>query len=183
MLVALIAPLALQAAVAVPLAFVERDLTGDGEPEVLRVVGVGPSIDELDVTFTIESGGAEVYRTALAPLTRTVGFDAGRRELSADEHRTRLIEFGAWFFGEGKFQSPSAFVESLTASAPGRVPQIPEVIASDRPGPLPVDGRAIWDEIRAAPVTIFGFSPGGDTVEAIGWSPSRGRFFRLLECC
>jgi hypothetical protein len=35
------------------LGLVERDLTGDGKPETLRVVGVGPPVDNLDATFTI----------------------------------------------------------------------------------------------------------------------------------
>src|SRR5688500_11950377 len=33
------------------LGMVERDLTGDGQPEVLRLTGVGQSTDSLDVTF------------------------------------------------------------------------------------------------------------------------------------
>ena len=95
---------ALQADTTVVLGLVERDLTGDGEPEILRVVGVGPTIDNLDVTFTIESAGGTIYRFELAPLTRTVGFDADRHVVSEEEHRARIKEFGRWFFAEEKFQ-------------------------------------------------------------------------------
>jgi hypothetical protein len=164
----------------------ERDLTGDGKPEVLRVVGVGRSVDSLEVTFTIASGasGADtIYRARLAPLTRTVGYDAGRRLLSATEHRDRLAEFGRWFFEPRKFTSPAAFVDELRAMAPGRVVEIPEVIERDRSRSDARSGADIWTELSRAPITVFMFSPGGDTLFAIGWSPMGSRFYRLLECC
>ena len=88
-----------QADTTVVLGLVERDLTGDGEPETLRVVGVGPTIDNLEATFTIESAGKTIYRFKLEPLTRTVGFDAGRQVLSAEQHRARLtdrMECASW---------------------------------------------------------------------------------------
>ncbi len=173
---------ALQANTTVVLGLAERDLTGDGKPEILRVVGVGPTLDMLDTTFTIESAGRTVYRFKLAPLTRT-SFDAGRREISAEQHRARLSEFGQWFFAEGKFQGPAEFVDRLHVEARLRVAEIPDVIARDRQAADTRDGSVIWQEIRKAPVTIFTFSPGGDAIEAIGWSARAGRFYRLLDCC
>lgn len=167
----------------VVLGLVERDLTGDGKPEILRLVGVGRTVDSLDVTFSIESSGQIVYQFKLAPLTRTVGFDAGRHVLSADQHRSRLREFGPWFFGETKFQRPPAFVDSLHKWAPARVAEISDVLSRDRKPSDSHDARLIWQEMRDAPVTIFTFSPGGDAIVAIGWSTSALRFFRLLECC
>lgn len=50
----------------------ERDLTGDGKPEVLQLVGVGRTIDSLDVTLTITSGGRTIFRSGFAPLTRRI---------------------------------------------------------------------------------------------------------------
>jgi hypothetical protein len=173
----------LQPDTTVVLGLVERDLTGDGAPETLRVVGVGPTIDNLDATFTIESAGKTVYRFKLEPLTRTVGFDAGRQVLSAEQHRTRLTEFRQWFFAEEKFQRPSEFVDSLRVMARLRVPEIPDVIARDTQPSDTRDGDAIWEEILNSPVTIFTFSPGGDVLVAIGWSARAGRFYRLLACC
>ncbi len=61
--------------------------------------------------------------------------------------------------------------------------EIPDVIARDRQAADTRDGSVIWQEIRKAPVTIFTFSPGGDAIEAIGWSARAGRFYRLLDCC
>ena len=174
---------ALQANTTVVLGLAERDLTGDGKPEILRVVGVGPTLDMLDTTFTIESAGRTVYRLKLAPLTRTVGFDAGRKAISAEQHRARLNEFGRWFFAEEKFQRPAEFVDRLQVEARGRVAEIPDVIARDRQAADTRDGSVIWQEIRKAPVTIFTFSPGGDAIEAIGWNAHAGRFYRLLDCC
>lgn len=164
-------------------ASIERDLTGDGKPELLRVVGVGPTIENLDLTFTIESEGKTVYRSKLVPLTRVVGFDAGRRMLSAEEHRIRVREFGEWFFAREKFQRPDQFVDSLRAMSRTAVADIPSAIVHDRSPSERRDGGEIWKEIRDSAVTIFTFSPGGDAVVAIGWSARAGRFYRLLECC
>lgn len=176
----------------VVLGMVERDLTGDGQPEVLRLTGVGQSTDSLDVTFVIESSGDTLFRERLVPLTRTVGFDAGRRKLSPSEHRTRLDEFDDWFFGAAKFTRPEEFVEKLRRSAPGSIGEIPDVIARDRrrqasslPGARLDSAEAVdvWKEIQSSGVTVFNYSPGGDAVTAIGWSARDRRFYRLLECC
>ena len=175
--------MASQAGTTLVLGSVSRDLTGDDERELLRVVGVGPTIDNLAVTFTIEAAGKVVYRAELAPLTRVVGFDAGRRIVSVEEHRARVEEFGRWFFAEQKFQRPGEFLESLRGSAPGRVAEILEVIARERPAADARDASAIAREILSSPTTIFTFSPGGDMLVAIGWSAQAKRFYRLMECC
>jgi len=179
----LAASLSLQLKTTVVLGLVERDVTGDGKPEILRVVGTGPTIENLDAVFTIESAGRTLYRYRLAPLTRTVGFDGGRQVISPEQHRARLKEFGPWFFGAEKFQRPAEFVESLRVMARLSVPEIPNVIADDQEASDPRDGSEIWDEILTSRATVFTFSPGGDRIEAIGWSERAGRFYRLLECC
>lgn len=162
---------------------VERDLTGDGTPETLRLTASGPAIDALDVTFTIESAGNVVYEYRLAPLTRTVGFDAGQHEITAEEHETRLRDFGPEFFIEDRFQRPADFVAEFGAGSRALLSAVPVVIERDRPMNDARDGRTIWQEIQTSPVTIFYFSPGGDRAEAIAWSIEAGRFYRLLECC
>jgi hypothetical protein len=146
-------------------------------------VGVGPSADNLAVTFTIASAGRTIYRYDLWPMTRVAGFDAGRHVLSAEQHRARLEEFGPWFFGAEKFERPDEFVANLRKQAPARAAEIPEVIERDRASADTVAGDDIWREIRTAPVTVFTFSPGGDALVAIGWNARAKRFYRLLECC
>jgi hypothetical protein len=175
--------LALQADRTVVLGHAERDLTGDGKPEILRVIGVGPTIYDLGVTFTIESAGKTIYRYDMGRMTRTVGYDAGRHVISEEQHRARIKEFGSWFFGKEKFQSPREFVEFLRVHARGHIPEIPNVIERDRQASDTVPGSVIWDEIQKAPVTIFTFSPGGDLIEMIGWNERAGRFYRLIGCC
>jgi hypothetical protein len=175
--------LAFQADTTVVLGHAERDLTGDGKPEVLRVVGVGPTIYDLGVTFTIESAGKTIYRYDMGRMTRTVGFDGGRHVISEEQHRTRIKEFGPWFFGKEKFQRPQEFVEFLRASAREHIAQIPNVIASDQHASETVSASVIWEEIQQSPVTIFTFSPGGDRIEAIAWNARAGRFYRLFACC
>jgi hypothetical protein len=202
---------ALQADTTVVLNRVERDLTGDGKPEVLRLVGTGKTVDSLNVTFIIESAGQLIYQTMLMPLTRTIGFDAGRRRISAAEHRARLREFGTWFFGAGKFMTRDQFVERLRDSAPRHIAEIPQMIAWDRRRKAVVDslmatglaladaerraprlvgaqpdtaGAArIWQNIRTTRVTVFEFSPGGDGLTTIGWNTADRRFYHLLSCC
>jgi hypothetical protein len=165
------------------LGFAQRDLTGDGVPEMLRLTAVGPASDALDVTFTIESAGRTLFEYRLMPLTRTVGFDAGTHTLTTEEHEARLREFGPWFLADEKFQGPAEFLTELGASARALVSAVPAVIERERPPREVRDGDAIWREIQTTPVTIFQFSPGGDRIEAIAWSIEASRFYRLIECC
>lgn len=190
---------------------IERDVTADGVREILRLTGSGLSIDSLNVTFIIESNGDTLFQTALSPLTRTIGYGTGRRELSAAEHRNRLGSFADSFFGDTNFTSPEGFVEELRSTARLRVAEIPDVIARDRRRQFVVDSlraaghaysqaerrarrfagtptdtadaAAIWNDIQAAGVTVFTYSPGGDGLYAIAWSARDRRFYRLLECC
>jgi hypothetical protein len=175
--------LALQADTTVVLGHADRDLTGDGKPEILRVIGVGPSIDDLGVTFTIESEGRTIYRFDLGRMTRTLGYYHKYRVASPEEHRARLKEFGPFFFDERKFQRPADFISEWRKQAPGRLAETPSVIERDRDPSDKTPGRVIWDEIQNAPVTIFSFSHGLESIEAIGWNTRAGRFYRLVSCC
>jgi hypothetical protein len=207
----LVANVALQADTAVVVGIVERDLTGDGMPEVLQLLGTGKSLDSLDVTFSIQSSGQVIYRAQLWPITRTTGFGAARRQLSVPEPRTRLDEFAAWFFGDSKFLPAQDFVAEVTSWGTRFAPGIPEVIARDHRAQFVVDsltaighpraeaerrsrslhtgsldaaiGAKIWQSIQESNVTVFVYSLGGDRVQAIAWSNRDGRFYQLVECC
>jgi hypothetical protein len=163
---------------------VQKDLTGDSVPETLRLVGVGATLDRLDATLTIASGGKVLYEVKLSPLTRTVGFDASKRTLSMNEHLERLSIFGLQFLDDTRFKSPAAFVADLSRSGPTHVDAIPSVIM--REGGFGADSlraRGIWNEMQKSAVQIFEYSPGGDRFNAIGWSAAEGRFYNLIECC
>jgi hypothetical protein len=177
MLLSVVAVLALSMTVQVDtvviLGMVERDLTADGRPEVLRLVGVGESVDSLDVTFSIESSGRTVFQTPLSPMIKTVGFDAGRRELSSSEHRARLREFGDWFFGDAKFKRPDEFVAEWRRQASAHVLRIPEVIDRDRRYQLAVDsliatGYSRAEAERSAPSLLGGWGAAYDSASAVG---------------
>jgi len=71
----------------VSLGVIRRDLTGDGNAETLRLIGVGRTIDSLAVTLSVESSGKIIYRASLAPLTRRIGFDADRHMRSRSQQR------------------------------------------------------------------------------------------------
>ena len=198
MLVALVATVLVSSVAAadtvVTLGIVERDLTGDGVPEVLSLTGIGETVDRLDVTFMIQSLGRTLYRTTW-PMTRTLGFGSSRRILSDAELQTHLQEFGGLFFSESKFMSPEGFVAELRDQARDHIRRIPDMIARDRRyqevldsmitgGEHPREARrraqfalghydtpsnlsratAVWEEMRAGGVTVFEFSVGGDAV-------------------
>jgi len=185
--VALAWALPMQADTVVVLGTVERDLTGDGRPEVLRLVGEGNAFDSLAVTFSIESSGRVLFRTALASLTRTIGFGAGRREISAAEHRTRLDEYGGWFFGESKFMRPDTFVARLRQSGRRHEALIPEVIERDRRRQAVVDslvraGQTILDAERTAQLHLRRWDAPYDTARAVGtWDEIRRTGVTVFE--
>jgi hypothetical protein len=195
----------------VVLGTVERDLTGDGAAEVLRLVGTGESIDSLDVTFSIASAGTIIYQTRLWPLARTRAPGTDRRALTPDAHRAHLKEFAASFFSDSNFMTPDQFVVEVRSWGARFEPGIPEAIARDHRLQLIVDslsdmghtradaetrarssldtsadvaiGITRWEAIQASDVTVFVFSPGGDRVHAIAWGARDRRFYQLVECC
>ena len=150
----------------------------------MRLVGVGKTIDSLDVTLSIESSGTTVYRATLAPLTRRVGSDADQRFRSPAQQRAWVADFGRWFFSDANFKRVPEFVSSWRDQAPRRLAKIPEYIARDGGFyPDTARGTAVWREMQRSAITVFEFASGGDAIIAIGWSAHDGRFYRLLECC
>ena len=164
----------------VTISTVKRDLTGDGVPEVLSLTGTGPTIDSLNVTFTIESLGRRLYSTTW--IQRRADF-GGPRRLSDIEFRARLNEYASEFFVDSRFMSPEGFVSWLRRDARLHIPLIPDVISHQMPRPDSTRARRIWEEMQTGGITIFEFSPGGDAVMSIGWSATDKRFYNLLECC
>lgn len=183
----LVSIMAVQADTVVILGMVERDVTGDGRPEVLRLVGVGESVDNLDVTFSIEFSGRIVFQTPLSPMSKTVGVGAGRRELSSSEHRARLKEFSDWFFGDAKFKRPDEFVAEWRRQAPAHVPRIPEVIDRDRRYQLAVEsliatGYSRAEAERRAPSLLGGGGAADDSARAVGiWQEMQSTGVTVFE--
>ena len=166
------------------------DLTGDGRPEVLSLVGQGPSLDSLSVAFQIVSSGRVMYVASLYPITR-----GGR---TPDEQRSFVDGFGARFFADEQFMPASGFLSDLTRRAGDRVRDIPSAIARHRathedhalgglerapPSTDTTGAGALWAEMLRRDRIVFRFSPGGDAATAIAWSDRDRRFYRLLACC
>ncbi len=167
----------------VSLGTVRRDLTGDGVPEVLRLVGAGRSLDSLRVTFSIESDGRVLYADTF-PLTRVVREPGRAGGMSETDYRAFLAEFGRAFFDARKFMTPARFLAELRQAGPAHIAEIPELIGSARRAPQDTTrGETVWDEIRRAGATVFEYSTGGDRVTAIVWSARDRVFYRVLECC
>jgi hypothetical protein len=181
--VALLFPALLLGDTTIVLASTERDLTGDGKPEVLTLIGVGRSADDLKVTLSVGESGRELYRANVALLTRSE-FDRKLRSVLRMSYEAWLKDVGRSFFAGAKFKPPETFLKQMGESMPGRIDDIPTVIARD--GGFPsnaIRATAIWTEIQRSGMPIFEFSTGGDVVTAIAWSPTDRRFYRLLECC
>lgn len=164
------------------------DLTGEGEPEVLQLIGVGESLDNLEVTFLITSSDDTLYNRRLRSLTRTIGFDAGRRVLTEAEHRKFIEQYESFFFASSKFRTPDEFMEKLLQG--GRagatmIEDIPDVIAAQRKNAGGDDSGAkrVWEDIKTSGVLTFQYSGGGDAVTAIAWSQLDQRFYHLWHCC
>ncbi len=167
----------------VSLGTVRRDLTGDGVPEVLRLVGAGRSLDSLTVVFSIESAGQVIYADTF-PITRVVREPGIPGRMSDAEYRPHLAQFGRWFFDVKKFMTPAQFLAELRQAAPTDIAAIPGLIGSVRRAPNDTTGgETVWREIQRAGVTIFEYSPGGDRVTAIAWSARDRVFYQILECC
>lgn len=174
------------------------DLTGDGHAETLTLVGSGPSIDSLDVTFQIVSAEHVLYAASLRPITRREGYDGPRRIRTPAEQAEFVSRIGREFFAETQFVPASRFLADLRREAPERVSQIAGVIARHRAtyddhaigrlesAPTSTDttgAGGIWSQMLARDRIVFRFSPGGDGVTGIAWSDRDQRFYRLLECC
>jgi hypothetical protein len=159
---------------------VTRDLTGDAIPETLTLTGTGRTIGDLAVTFTIRAPGRILY-TQTWRLTRA-GFDS-RLRISDAELQARLADYGRSFFAGSQFMSPARFLSWLDASARLHIPLIPDVIAGNTTPRDSARAQSVWEQMQAAPITLFSFSPGGDRVMVIGWSAADQRFYNLLECC
>lgn len=177
-------PIGIQNDTTVVLARHAVDLTGDGHDEVIEVIGSGGSIDSLGVQLTIRTGGDVLYTDTLKSLTRTVGFDAGRRVLSRDDHLKRFAGLQEFYFSADRFSTPRAFLEHLHRSTPRRIELIPHEIEGSLGRRLaPRTGERIWSEIMRDMVPVFTYAVGGDGILAVAWSSSERRFVQVWGCC
>jgi hypothetical protein len=191
MLFTLLASLALSAArpdTVLMVASRSIDLTGDGKPEELQLVGAGPTIAGLELTFTILSGERLLYAEQIDPFSS----DGPRAVLTAAEYRDRLRRLGEMFFADDEFQSPAEFEASLRRMAA----RIPATIAMDLgrpavPDPGATDARAtmsdttgvgsIWQRMRDRQATVFRYQSGGDEVTYIAWNETDQRFYKVYR--
>lgn len=181
LLLALVAPL--QRDTTVVLGSVNRDLTGDGKPETLRLAGTGRSVDSMQFTFTIDDAGRTIYRAQIHLPPRSE-YDRDARSRRMDYHAWLKDDVGKYFFDERKFRTPSGFVAMLREHAESHTREIASVIARDRSSPPDfATANEIWNEIQRSGVTTFEFSQGGDAFTVIAWSVRDQRFYRLIECC
>jgi hypothetical protein len=109
---ALLFPALLQGNTTIVLASTERDVTGDGKPEVLSLIGVGRSADDLRVIFSVGESGRELYRANVALLTHSE-FDRKLRSVLRMGYGAWLKDVGRSFFAGAKFKPPEIFLKQM----------------------------------------------------------------------
>lgn len=155
----------------------ERDLTGDGRPETLLLRALGSAPDSLIIRFTIEGTGGTLYRAQWLSSWYFFYYpeplDSIPRETVERTVRRHLEEF----------LSPDKF--RRVRDEPGLTPEEREL--GDAYALDYYAGRAradsILQEMLDRNVPTFTYFSGYELIRTIAWSPSKGRFYVILECC
>lgn len=184
---------------------IQRDMTGDGIPEVLQLTARGTRIDSLNVRFEIASRDRVLFE---AEWNTRGHFNWDRRTHSDAEVRLGTEAALESFFESrrfteiGDFQSPMREPEDVPLAVINRQQRYASILDSlviqgeDSPEArqAAIQGRyappyesprskATWQAMLDRRVLVFAFSPGGDSVQTIAWSPLDQRFYELMECC
>jgi hypothetical protein len=174
----------------------EIDMTGDGRPETLVLLGIGPSLDSLDLTFQIIADDRIVFAAAMRPLTRRIVADGQPRFRTPSEQLDYVAEYGRSFFADSRFVPAPRFLESYNRGTNPPSRRIPDVIARHRvayranplggldlgPAADTTGAGSVLQEILAGGRPVFRISIGYDNTTEIAWSRLDQRFYRLIAC-
>lgn len=183
---------------------VERDLTGDGQPERLRLALSGTEPGDLEVAFTVSSGGRELFSEDWNSRLYFV-YAEPIEDIPPDSVRARVRDRVSEFFAAEKFGKVAvddmvtpaiatdliarqlAYAEALESLPDDMPEEEAELAAHDRANAdsdrYRAEASAIWREMLDASLPTFVFFSGGEYTRTIAWSPSAGRFFSIWECC
>src|SRR5439155_12001847 len=108
----LVAPVSADTTIA--FGIVTRDLTGDTTPEVITLTGVGQTIDDLTVSFTIQSSGHTLY-TKTWRLTR-------RGMTAAGDLRMPNTALASVSMASGSSATPNSCLQNALCPSSARPP-------------------------------------------------------------
>jgi hypothetical protein len=134
------------------------DLTGDGQPDTVRLVASGARTDSLQITLSMLVGGEEKHRESWGSSYELDLLDSTMRTGPRAEGILRA-----------KLDSVLASVVVEPLSAPGV-----RVMAEDSATLAGLDPR---------PTHRVSFSYGYESTSRLVWDAPRARFVRLWSCC
>jgi hypothetical protein len=179
----------------------EIDLTGDARPDTARLEAVGPTVDSLQIVFTLRSGGSTVYRNswnseyALSAISeegsRTVPRpkSALRAQLRAFLSKLKIEPL------DRKELQQSWLRKTDDCSEDPRNCIALELLDDSTKTAGFTTGRSlvplfdtvavyrIVADILAHPVPAVSYSYGSESEARIAWSPAKHRFLTLYACC
>jgi hypothetical protein len=179
----------------------EIDLTGDAKPDTARLEAVGPTVDSLQIVFTIQSGGNIVYRNtwnsiyALSAINeegiRAIPHpdSALRDQLRAFLGKLRIEPL------DGKELRQTWLRKTDDCSEDARNCIALELLEDSTRKAGFTTGRSlvplfdtvavygIVGDMLAQAVPAVSYAYGSESEARIAWSPARRRFFTLYECC
>ena len=184
-----------------------RDLTGDGTPDTLALRAFGQRSDSLTISFTITSGGAEVFRESwgssyelidppLPPNPPLAAVDSlMRKRLEAEFTNVHVEDFdksafaSAWTPGgdncQGDPRDCISWNQRYTQSGGPKPSEDPSVYYR-RLRAMPFDTaevEAIAADMLQNTKSQITLSYGYETTTTIAWSTKAHRFFTLNSCC
>jgi hypothetical protein len=177
------------------------DLTGDARPDTARLDAVGPTVDSLQIVFTIRSGGSTVYRNSWnSEYALSAISEEGSRAIQRPDSALR-VQLRA-FLRKLKIESldrkelqQSWLRKTDDCSEDPRNCIALELLDDSTKKAGFTTGRSlvplfdtagasgIVADMLAHSVPVVSYSYGSESEVKIAWSPAKHRFFTLYECC
>ena len=179
----------------------EIELTGDAKPDTARLEAVGPTVDSLQIVFTIRSGGNMVYRNSWSSeYALSAMSEQGSRPVPRPDSALRA-QLRA-FLSKLKIESldrkelqQSWSSKTDDCSEDPRNCMALELLDDSTKAAGFTTGRSlvplfdtvavyrIVGDMLAHPVPVVSYSYGSESEAKIAWSRAKHRFFTLYECC
>jgi hypothetical protein len=179
----------------------EIDLTGDAKPDTARLEAVGPTVDSLQIVFSIRSGGNTVYRnTWSSAYALSAISEEGSRAIPHPDSALRA-QLRAFLSKlkikplDRKELQQSWLRKTDDCSEDPRNCIALELLDDSTKTVGFTTGRSlvplfdtvavyrIVGDMLAHPVPVVSYSYGSESEARIAWSPANHRFFTLYECC
>ena len=179
----------------------EIELTGDAKPDTARLEAVGPSVDSLQIVFTIRSGGNTVYRNswnsayALSAISeegsRAIPHpdSALRGQLRAFLGKLKIVPLDRKELQQSWLHKTDDCSEDSRNCIALQLLNDSTKKAGFTTGrslvPL-FDTAAVYGvvaDMLVHPAPVVSYSYGSESQARIAWSTAKHRFFTLWECC